>query len=72
MSKFRIAIVREDAEPVLLYPGSLGERDLVDAVTKQIVGKGVGFFRTEARVRQAITDGIAEVIHELKSEVYPD
>lgn len=71
MSKFRIAIIREDDEPVLLHPGSQGERDLVDAITQQIVSKGVGFFRTEARVRRLIAAGINDVLMQLKSEVQP-
>lgn len=70
-SIFRISIVRDDEEPVLLHPGAKGERDLVDAITRQVVDKGVGFFRTEAHVRQAIVDGVSEILHALKSEVIP-
>lgn len=70
-SKFRIAIVTDDGDPVHLHPGGQGERDLVEALVQHIVGKGVGFFKTEAQVTKAITEGISEVIYQLKSEVVP-
>jgi hypothetical protein len=61
-SKFRIRIENvETGEAALLHPGAQGERDLVAA----IVAKGVGVFRTQAKVEAAIR----EVLLELKSEV---
>jgi phenylpyruvate tautomerase PptA (4-oxalocrotonate tautomerase family) len=71
MSDFRIAIVRADGKRVLLYPGSRGERDLIETVTAAVVEKGVGIFRTETKVKAAIAEGIAEVLQVLKSEVVP-
>lgn len=44
------------------------ERDLIQACTDAIVKKGVGLFKTEAQVKQAIRDGITEAIRELKYE----
>lgn len=68
-SPFRICIVRADGGPVHLHPGSHGERDLVETITQHVAAKGVGFFRTQARVEAAIAEGVAEAIHALKSEV---
>lgn len=71
-SRFLLSIVREDGEPVLFYPGGKGERDLVDAITAQllksgvgvfdlapVVEKGVGIFRTHKHVVEAIASGRA-------------
>lgn len=75
MSVFRVCIVRPDGSPVLLYPGSQGERDLVTALTATITAnlhltdtlpdsileKGVGLFHTEAQVRRAIETALTEL-----------
>lgn len=70
-SPFRICITHADGDVVYLRPGSTGERDLVAAITKHVVSKGVGFFRTQARVEEAIAQGVADALYALKSEVQP-
>ena len=44
------------------------ERDLVKLCTEVIVSKGVGLFRTESQVRQAIEDGMTEALSAVKRE----
>lgn len=73
-SRFLLSILREDGEPVLFYPGGRGERDLVDAITTEllksgvgvfdltpVIEKGVGLFRTHKHVISAIDSGHAPV-----------
>jgi hypothetical protein len=70
MSQFRIAIVdRDTGRQVLLVPGGVAERDLVEDVVDAVLDRGVGFFRTEAQVEQAIRDSMREVLRKLKSDV---
>jgi hypothetical protein len=71
MSQYRIAIVRADQGPVYLRPGSVGERDLMEAIANAAVARGVGLFRTETQVRAAIVEGTRDVLRALKSEVLP-
>lgn len=70
-SRYRICIIRQDGDPVILYPGSHGERDLVEAIVDTTMAKGVGFLKNEAHVRQDLTEAINEVLLEIKSEVNP-
>lgn len=67
---FLLQIVEASAPHVVvrLPAGGRLERDLVEACTRAIVSKGVGFFRTEAHVRQAIAEGITEAIRALKQD----
>ena len=53
---------------VQLPAGGALERDLIQSCTDAIVARGVGLFRTEAQVRQAIQDGMTEAILALKLE----
>jgi len=71
MSAFLVKIVRADGYDVILRPGGSGERDLIDDIVDRIMSKGVGFFRTEAHVKNDITEAVTEVLHELKSEIEP-
>lgn len=70
-SAYRLCVVKANGDPVFFHPGSQGERDLIEAATEAIVAKGVGVFRTEVQVRQAIRDGLIETLKALKSEVQP-
>ena len=69
MSKYRIQIIRADQKPVDLIPGGHAERDLVKAIVDTVMEKGVGFWRTETHVKQAVEDAIQEVIRDLKADV---
>lgn len=71
MSEYRIAIVHESGNAILLHPGSRGERDLVESVVAAAVAKDIGFLRTEAQVKKAIEDAFNEVLFNLKCEVCP-
>ena len=71
MSQFRVQIVRQDGAKVRFRPGSHEEHDLIAAVVSKAVSKGVGVFRTEAKVKQAITEAIREVLHDVKFAVLP-
>ena len=67
--RFLIQIVEADTGAVVTLPGGGRlERELIAACTQAIVAQRVGVFRTEAHVRQAITDGITQTIRELKRE----
>ncbi len=73
MALFLLQIVHT-AEPhkvVRLPAGGALERDLIADCTKAIVKRGVGVFRTEAHVMQAIADGITEAINSLKQASVP-
>lgn len=65
---FLLQIVDRQGAVVRLPGGGRLERDLVDACTRVIVSKGVGVFRTEAHVREAIREGMTEAIRALKRE----
>ena len=71
ISRFRVVIMKEDGTFAVLHPGGKGERDMTQAITEQVIEKGVGFFKTEAQVKLAVEEAISEVLHELKSEVEP-
>lgn len=65
---FWLQIVDAQGKVVTLPGGGKLERDLIEACTERIVTKGVGLFRTEAQVRQAIREGIADAMRDLKLE----
>jgi hypothetical protein len=58
----------KDGTVATLPAGGPLERDLVQCCTAAIVKRGVGVFRSEAHVRQAIAEGIAEALLDLKRE----
>ena len=71
-SAYLLQIVYADgSRPTQFLAGGQGERDIVDALTKAILSRKVGFLRTEAQVRRAIEAGIHEVFHGLKAEARP-
>lgn len=55
-------IMRRSASTFFEALGAGLKSDLVDAATEAIAQKGVGFFKTEAQVRAAITTGLADVL----------
>lgn len=65
---FFLQIAYPDGRVVQLPAGGALERDLIDVCTRAIVKRGVGVFKTEAQVTQAIRDGITEAILDLKRE----
>lgn len=71
MSHYHVCIHRNDGQAVTLKPGSHGERELCTAIIEAAVAKGVGLFRTEAHVRQALHEAIHDVLHAVKAEVRP-
>lgn len=71
MSVYRICITRDDGRRAYLRPGSMGERDLVEAVVAATVAQGVGIFRSEARVADAVRTAFDEVLYDMKAEVIP-
>jgi hypothetical protein len=68
MTLFWLQIVDRSGVVVQLPGGGPLERDLIRSCTEAIVKRGVGVFRTEAHVKQAIAQGITEAIRELKRE----
>lgn len=71
-SKYLVSIVGvDDSVIVRMRPGGTRERDLVTAVTEAAVAKGVGLFRTEAAVREAIRAAFDDVLMSLKADVRP-
>ncbi len=67
MVMFKLQLVYPDGETIRFNGGGQFEMDLVEACTQAIVKRGVGVFRTEAHVRQAITEGIEEAVRGLKA-----
>lgn len=65
---FLLRIVDQDDNTVTVPGGGALERDLLTEIVKKITKQGVGIFRTEAQVTQAISQGLREVVQELKAE----
>lgn len=64
---FVLQIVRPGSTRAIQLPGGGQlELDLVAACTAAIVKRGVGYGRSEAHVKRAISDGITEAITSLK------
>lgn len=68
MPIFYLQIAYPDGRVAQLPAGGALERDLIEDCTKAIVKRGVGVFKTEAQVTQAIREGITEAILNLKRE----
>jgi hypothetical protein len=67
MTLFLLQVVRNGSTKAVQLPGGgKMEIDLIDACTEAIVRRKVGYFRSEAHVRQAIKAGITETIDNLK------
>lgn len=52
-------------------PGLEQERDLIAAIVSRVRARGVGVFRTEARVLEAVRDAIEQGVMDLKLQVKP-
>ena len=63
-----LQIIHDDGRVLTLKAGGKLEADLVATCTAAVVAKGVGVFRTEAHVKQAIASGLKEAIQALKNE----
>lgn len=63
-------VVEEGSDAVCRLPaGGRIERDIVADVLTRAQAKGIGVFRTEARVLAAIETSLTEVLSELRKEV---
>lgn len=71
MSKFLICITRVDQDPVFLYPGAKGERDLKADIGSRLLAKGVGIGKTQAHVLADFFTAFDEAMADIKSEVVP-
>lgn len=65
---FFLQIVDKDGHIVTMPGGGRLEANLIEACTAAIVSKGVGFFKTEAQVKLAISKGLQEAISNLKRQ----
>lgn len=65
---FYLQILDAQTGEVAVFRERRLEREFVEACVTAIAAKGVGVFRTEAAVKQAIRDGMEEAIHDLKHD----
>lgn len=49
------------------HKGTL-EADLIEMITNEIVGRGVGIFRTEAHVKADIENGLTKALQDFKDK----
>ena len=63
---FYLQIVDTAGVVIRTRAGGKHEADLIETFVKHIVPHGIGFLKTEAAVTQAIRNGIAEAIWDLK------
>ena len=74
MGRYRLQIV-DDQDCVIMcgLPGAQQpfEVDLIARCIETIAARGIGVLRTDKQVRQAIRDGIAEVLRTYKIAVRP-
>lgn len=71
-SKYRLQIVDEGGRVVVAWPpGGTAEQDFVSAIVAAIQARGVGWFRSEARVLGAIRGAVEETILAAKQGVTP-
>jgi len=77
MPQFYLQIVNAEGEPLTSPFRPLKRRHgsldipLIEACEEKIMAKGVGLFKTEAQVRQAIREGMADAIQSLKDDYLP-
>lgn len=62
--------VTSPLRPMKARHGSL-DFPLIEMCEAEILKRGVGFFKTEAKVRQAIRDGMAAALQQLKDDYRP-
>lgn len=65
---FRLKLVYPDGSELVFDGGGVFERELIVACREAIVKRGVGVMRTEAQVKRAIDEGMAEALLSLKRE----
>jgi len=65
---FFLQIVDKNGRVAHLPGGGPLEVNLHEVITKAIMSKGVGFFKTEKSVERSIREGIREAILNLKME----
>jgi hypothetical protein len=63
-----LQIVYPDGTVVRLPAGGPLEAEMVDLLTRTIMAKGVGLFRSEAHVEQDIRSGIRDALMGLKHQ----
>ena len=69
-SEFLIQIVHKtDGKVVAWAPGMEVEQEFITNLCNRLKGKGVGFFKTEAKVVAAAEEAIKELLFALKKQV---
>lgn len=56
---------------VRIKPGGTAERQIGADIAERLKGMGVGFFKTEATVLQAVEQAVNDVFRKLKSDIIP-
>lgn len=71
MSQFRLQIVDAKTGQVAKgwQPADRVEMDLVEDLCTRLKGRGIGMFRTEAKVLETVRGAFAEMLLELKRRV---
>lgn len=72
VSDFRLQVIHAaTGKPVLdpWHPGSAIETDLVDDLAARLKGKGIGYFKTEAKVLEGLRSAFVEMLYDLKRRV---
>lgn len=70
MSNFRMQVVNSKTGDIVQWrPGFPVEVDIVEDVCEKLSKRGVGLFRSQARVLQAVRECFAESLLELKKKV---
>ncbi len=72
MSRFVLSITdTATGSQAQLRPGGTSERQIINEVVNAVIAKGVGLFKTEAHVAQAVREALIEVLTAVKSDVQP-
>lgn len=67
---YTVQILAPDGSVVKRWPaGDPIERDLAESIVEAALAKGIGLFRTEAQVAQAIREAVKTSLHDLKALV---
>ena len=72
-SDYELQVVRRGNKQVVARwpPGLADEHDLVEEIVGHVRARGVGVFKTEAHVLQAVRDSIEQGLRALKSRIRP-
>lgn len=68
---FIVSIKHITGHEVQLRPGGHAERELVEEVLEHLKVEGVGWFKSEAKVLEAVSNAIKKTLFALKSDVKP-